>query len=91
MKMRDLAKTITKTPSLLDKDVTVLNKETGEILYAVGFECNIENDDKVILQTVSYGDKIALDRIADIDKELQRLLAEKKELMLGLVNTEIAL
>lgn len=88
MKMSELVSMMVETMETYgDREVTVLNEETGEILYVEGMSFDTTGAD-VLLETVSYGDKLMIDRLAQIEEEMENLATEQFVLamqMLGVV------
>ena len=88
MKMSALVNIMVQTMETYgDKEVTVLNEETGEILYVEGMSFDTTGTD-VLLETVSYGDKVMIDRLTEIEEEMENLATEQFVLamqMLGVV------
>ena len=88
MKMSELVSMMVETMETYgDREVTVLNEDTGEILYVEGMSFDTTGAD-VLLETVSYGDKLMIDRLAQIEEEMENLATEQFVLamqMLGVV------
>lgn len=88
MKMSELVNMMVQTMEVYgDREVTVMNEETGEILYVEGMSFDTTGAD-VLLETVSYGEKMMIDRFAEIEQEMENLATEQFVLamqMLGVV------
>ena len=88
MRMSELVKMMVETMETYgDREVTVMNEETGEILYVEGMSFDTTGTD-VLLETVSYGEKLMIDRMAQIEEEMENLATEQFVLamqMLGVV------
>lgn len=88
MKMSALVNIMVQTMETYgDREITVLNEETGEILYVEGMSFDTTGTD-VLLETVSYGDKVMIDRLTEIEEEMENLATEQFVLamqMLGVV------
>lgn len=69
-----------------DVEVTVCDEGTGEIRYVEGISFN--GGDETLLETVSYGEKVMIDRLTEIEEEMENLATEQFVLamqMLGVV------
>jgi hypothetical protein len=88
MKMSALVNIMVQTMETYgDREITVLNEETGEILYVEGMSFDTTGTD-VLLETVSYGEKVMIDRLTEIEEEMENLATEQFVLamqMLGVV------
>lgn len=88
MKMSALVNIMLQTMETYgDREITVLNEETGEILYVEGMSFDTTGTD-VLLETVSYGEKVMIDRLTEIEEEMENLATEQFVLamqMLGVV------
>lgn len=88
MRMTELANELVKMAEVFgDREVTVMNEETGEILYVEGMSFDTTGTD-VLLETISYGDKMMIERMAQIEEEMENLATEQFVLlmqMLGVV------
>lgn len=85
MKMSELVKTMVETMETYgDREVTVMNEETGEILYVEGMSFDTTGTD-VLLETVSYGEKLMIDRMAQIEEEMENLATEQFVLMMQMM------
>lgn len=58
-----------------DVEVTVCDESTGEIKYVEGISFN--GGDEVLLETVSYGEKQLIERISEINDEMESLSKEQ--------------
>ena len=59
-----------------DREVTVMNEETGEILYVEGMSFDVPGTD-VLLETVSYGEKLMIEKLNELETELADLSEEQ--------------
>ena len=59
-----------------DREVTVMNEETGEILYVEGMSFDVPGTD-VLLETVSYGEKLMMEKLNELEAELADLSEEQ--------------
>lgn len=85
MRMSELVKMMVETMETYgDKEVTVMNEETGEILYVEGMSFDTTGTD-VLLETVSYGEKLMIDRMAQIEEEMENLATEQFVLMMQML------
>jgi len=85
MKMSELVKMMVETMEIYgDREVTVMNEETGEILYVEGMSFDTTGTD-VLLETVSYGEKLMIDRMAQIEEEMENLATEQFVLMMQML------
>lgn len=85
MKMSELVKMMVETMETYgDREVTVMNEETGEILYVEGMSFDTTGTD-VLLETVSYGEKLMIDRMAQIEEEMENLATEQFVLMMQML------
>lgn len=85
MKMSELVKMMVETMETYgDREVTVMNEETGEILYVEGMSFDTTGTD-VLLETVSYGEKLMIDRMAQIEEEMENLATEQFMLMMQML------
>lgn len=85
MKMSELVKMMVETMETYgDREVTVMNEETGEILYVEGMSFDTTGTD-VLLETVSYGEKLMIDRMAQIEEEMENLATEQFVLMMQMM------
>lgn len=85
MRMSELVKMMVETMETYgDREVTVMNEETGEILYVEGMSFDTTGTD-VLLETVSYGEKLMIDRMAQIEEEMENLATEQFELMMQML------
>ncbi len=66
-----------------DVEVTVCDEGTGEIRYVEGISFN--GGDEVLLETVSYGEKQLIERIAEIGEEMEELSKEQFTLAMQLM------
>lgn len=85
MRMSELVKMMVETMETYgDREVTVMNEETGEILYVEGMSFDTTGTD-VLLETVSYGEKLMIDRMAQIEEEMENLATEQFVLMMQMM------
>lgn len=85
MRMSELVKMMVETMETYgDREVTVMNEETGEILYVEGMSFDTTGTD-VLLETVSYGEKLMIDRMAQIEEEMENLATEQFVLMMQML------
>lgn len=85
MRMSELVKMMVETMETYgDREVTVMNEETGEILYVEGMSFDTTGTD-VLLETVSYGEKLMIDRMAQIEEEMENLATEQFMLMMQML------
>lgn len=85
MKMSELVKMMVETMETYgDREVTVMNEETGEILYVEGMSFDTTGTN-VLLETVSYGEKLMIDRMAQIEEEMENLATEQFVLMMQMM------
>ena len=85
MRMSELVKMMVETMETNgDREVTVMNEETGEILYVEGMSFDTTGTD-VLLETVSYGEKLMIDRMAQIEEEMENLATEQFVLMMQML------
>lgn len=67
-----------------DREVTVMNEETGEILYVEGMSFDVPGTD-VLLETVSYGEKVMIEKLNALEAELADLSEEQLRVFLELM------
>lgn len=85
MKMSELVKMMVETMETYgDREVTVMNEETGEILYVEGMSFDTTGTD-VLLETVSYGEKMMIDRLNEIEQEMEKLSTEQFALVMQMM------
>lgn len=85
MRMSELVNMMVETMETYgDREVTVMNEETGEILYVEGMSFDTTGTD-VLLETVSYGEKLMIDRMAQIEEEMENLATEQFVLMMQML------
>ena len=85
MRMSELVNMMVETLETYgDREVTVMNEETGEILYVEGMSFDTTGTD-VLLETVSYGEKLMIDRMAQIEEEMENLATEQFVLMMQML------
>ena len=85
MRMSELVNMMVETMETYgDREVTVMNEETGEILYVEGMSFDTAGTD-VLLETVSYGEKLMIDRMAQIEEEMENLATEQFVLMMQML------
>lgn len=70
MKMSTMIEMMLQTMAVHgDREVTVMNEETGEILYVEGMSFDVPGTD-VLLETVSYGEKLMIEKLNKLEAEL---------------------
>lgn len=85
MRMSELVNMMVETMETYgDREVTVMNEETGEILYVEGISFDTTGTD-VLLETVSYREKLMIDRMAQIEEEMENLATEQFVLMMQML------
>lgn len=73
MRMSELVNMMVQTMETYgDREVTVLNEDTGEILYVEGMSFDTTGKD-VLLETVSYGEKLMIETMNAVEMELAEL------------------
>lgn len=73
MRMSELVNMMVQTMETYgDREVTVLNEDTGEILYVEGMSFDTTGTD-VLLETVSYGEKLMIETMNAVEMELAEL------------------
>lgn len=77
MKMSAMVEMMLQTMAIHgDREVTVMNEETGEILYVEGMSFDVPGTD-VLLETVSYGEKKMIEKLNKLEAELAEFSEEQ--------------
>lgn len=77
MKMSTMIEMMLQTMAVHgDREVTVMNEETGEILYVEGMSFDVPGTD-VLLETVSYGEKKMIEKLNKLEAELAEFSEEQ--------------
>lgn len=85
MKMSTMVEMMLQTMAVHgDREVTVMNEETGEILYVEGMSFDVPGTD-VLLETVSYGEKLMIEKLNKLETELADLSEEQLRVLFELL------
>lgn len=85
MKMSTMVEMMLQTMAVHgDREVTVMNEETGEILYVEGMSFDVPGTD-VLLETVSYGEKLMIEKLNELEEELADLSEEQLRVLFELL------
>jgi hypothetical protein len=77
MKMSAMVEMMLQTMAIHgDREVTVMNEETGEILYVEGMSFDVPGTD-ILLETVSYGEKKMIEKLNKLEAELAEFSEEQ--------------
>lgn len=73
MRMSELVNMMVETMETYgDREVTVLNEDTGEVLFVEGMSFDTTGAD-VLLETVSYEEKLMIETMKEVETELIEL------------------